>query len=546
MTPFENEVDELLSEAEALLQEEKPVEALNILDRAWTLSPNHSWTMLFRGVALGQLGRLEEAIDQLLAAADGSPSDIDVQVDSARYLTMLEQHQDALVCANRAVALDDMDAGAHAVHAEVLERLGRIAEAIPSREHALLLDAEDMDSRYYLAVDLCDLARYDEAFALADALYAEFPDDEDIVRLHGACLSYLGRHEAALSRWAELERVEGVTPNLLHNRASTLDALGLFDEALATLNDAIDLEPAMAANYFTRAMIHEHRDDYTAAIDDYLSALAFDADHLDAVINLVEVAPLVDATSSVLERINLLLKADANSAKLHYARGRLLMELDELLEGKLAIEDALGREPALGVAWYTLSMLNGLQGEYADAVSAADRALLDFPDDYGLWLNKGQSYHEMHQHREALDSYDRATTLAPDDWLAWMHMGRLFLLDLERPADARGVLQEALRLSPGNEHIVWLLSLCLLRLGRNDEAERHLTHLLQEFPNHLWGHLVRAALSAQRGQLDEAFADLAIVTKQRYDLRLLVNEPLFAPLWPDPRFAETVGQGDTD
>lgn len=542
--PFDNEIDQLLTQAEALLQDEKPVEALALLDRAHTLEPTHAWTLLFRGVALGQLGRLEEAIDQLLSAADRSQEDIDIQVDTARYLSLLEQHQDALICANRAVAIDEMDGGAQAVRAEVLERLGRIPEAVPSREAALALDPDDSDSRYYLALDLSDMGRHQEAYETALPLFTEYADDPEIIRLHGACLSYIGEHEQSLALWAELERLEGVNPNILHNRASTLSALGRHDEALATINDAITNEPDAAINYYTRGLIHEHLHREDTAIVDYLAALSRDPEHLDAVINLVEVAPSVQATPVVLEQIDVMLESAPTSAKLLYARGRLLMEQGDFLGGRQAIEEALNREPALGVGWYTLSMLYGVLNDYQAAVEAADRALQEFPDDAGLWLNRGQAQHELKQFPEAMASYDKAAELAPTDWMPWLHLGRLLLLDLERPGDARAVLQESLRLYPSNEHTLWMLALSLLRLGKTQDAEPLLTQLLSLAPDHLWGRLTRAAFHAQTGGMEDAFVDLAVVSAQGYDISLLVNEPLFTPIWPDPRFSRLVrGKG---
>jgi Tfp pilus assembly protein PilF len=85
-----------------------------------------------------------------------------------------------------------------------------------------------------------------------------------------------------------------------------------------------------------------------------------------------------------------------------------------------------------------------------------------------------------------------------------------------------------------------MLALSQLRLGKYQEADAELDGLLKAVPNHLWGRLVRAALNAQRGDLDAAFADLEVAAVQGYDARLLLNEPLFEPLWTDPRFTATL------
>lgn len=542
MNNFENEIDQLLTQAEAHLQERQAEDALALLDRVVMLEPNHAWAQLFRGVALGQLGRAEEAIDQLIRTSDCHQEDIDVQVDVARHLAMLEQYQDALICANRAVNLDANDGGAHAVRAEALEHLGRVVEATPEREAALSMEEEDTDSRYYLAVDLCDLGRYDEAWRAAEPLFAQYPDDPDIIRLHGACLSYQDQHEQALHKWAELERLEGLTPNLLHNRASTLDALGMHQEALDTINEAIEAEPYMGINYYTRGMIHEHNGDDEAAISDYLLALEHDPEHLDAAINLVELAPVVQAVPQVLTRVNAMLARHPAAAKLLYVLGRVKMEMGDLPGAQRTLEDAICREPKMSIGWYTLSMLYTISGDPEAALRAADRALKDFPDDPGIWLNRGQAFEELKRYHEAMECYDRAIAFAPEDSAPWFHLGRLLLLDLERPGGARGALKEALRLQPENDTLMWLLALCYMRLGQSEDALREIRGLLSRYPDHPWGRVLRATWHAQRGDMDAAFADLRIATSQGYDVRLLLDEPLFKPLWSDPRFQDALSR----
>jgi len=539
MMNFEHEIDQLLMQAEELLQEQQAEEALSLLNRVSMLEPNHAWAQLFRGVALGQLGRQEDAVEQLLSAADRHPEDIDIQIDAARHLSLLEHSQDAYICASRAIAIDDSDAAGHAVCAETLEQLGRVTEAAPERETALRLDPEDFDSRYYLAVDLCDMGRYEDAWQVAEPLFGQYPDEPDIIRLHGACLSYRDQHEEALGKWAELERLEGLSPNLLHNRASTLDALGLHDEALATIDEAIADEPGLGINYYTRGMIHEHGGQPARAVEDYLLALKYDPEHTDAAINLVELAPTVKAVPRIYARMTAMLAKHPSGAKLLYVLGRVKMELGDLLGAQQTLEEAVCREPKLSIGWYTLSMLYTISGDPDAALRAADRALQDFPDDPGIWLNRGQALEELRRYREAMECYDRAIGLEPEDGAPWFHLGRLLLLDLERPTGARGALKEALRLQPENDTLMWLLALCHMRLGQPDDAVREIRGLLSRYPDHPWGRVLRATWHAQRGDMDAAFADLRIATSHGYDVRLLFEEPLFKPLWSDPRFQAT-------
>jgi hypothetical protein len=81
-----------------------------------------------------------------------------------------------------------------------------------------------------------------------------------------------------------------------------------------------------------------------------------------------------------------------------------------------------------------------------------------------------------------------------------------------------------------------MLALCFLRLHQFEESRRELEALFTPSPEHLWGRLVQAALHAQCRELDAAFMNLEIASLQGYNPRLLLHEPLFEPLWADPRF----------
>lgn len=536
MAPYEDDIEQLLTEAEGMLQERHAEEALEVLERARALVPEHPWVMLFRGVAFGQLEREDDALTALLGAADAHLDDVDLQVDAARHLSLLDYPQDALVCARRAVELDAMDGGAQMTLGDALERLGRIEEALAARESALSLEPEDVDNRYALAFDYCDMGRFAEALALTERLLDELPDDSEVLHLHATCLTYEGRYEDALARWLDIERLEGAVPMVLHNRAHTLAALGRFDEALALMDQVIEAEPDLGGNYMTRALIEERMGDEGEAIADFLAALTRDHTLVDAGLGLVEVAAASDTVPVALAEIDGLIEAEPTSVTLLFTRGRLLVELGHVEEAREALEAAAKLEPAFGLAWHALSTVCGLCGDPDAALDATDRALQSFPADPGLWLTRGMCLHELKRHPEAMDCYDKAVQLDPESWAPWLHMGRLLLLELDRPTDARGALREAARLQPENDVIQWMLALCFLRLGQYAEADSQLVRVLSREPNHLQGRLVRAALHAQRGEIDDAFADLKVVTGQGYDPRLLRAEPLFKPLWSDPRF----------
>ncbi|MEI6519225.1 MAG: tetratricopeptide repeat protein [bacterium] len=540
MEPFdgEGEVEELIDRAHNLLQINNPEEALEILAQAEEKSPNNGWVQLFRGSAYGQMERQEEAVDEILKAADSNLDDIDIQVESAHQLSYLQHYQDALISANRAIKLDSHDAGAYMAQADAMEQLGRINEALVAREDALALEPEDQENLYYYALDLCDVGRFHEAFKYAELLYNKMDDDPDILRLYGATLSYLARHSEAIAIWDKLEELEGETGILLYNRATSLDAIGLSEEAQTLIEKAIDLEPDVAVNHLAYGTMLERAGKEEQAITEYLTTLELDDEVLEAALRIVDLAIEIDAVAPALESIEEMLKLKPDNAILIYVQGRLMIEssdVDIVIEGEQKIELAANKQPKLSVAWFSLAKLYHEQNRFDEALRAIERATGDYGDDASLWVIRALSYVGNKKYVEAMECFDKACELDPGDEKPWLYMGRMLMIDLNRSADARNAFLESLHRRPDNPEAMWMLALCHLRVGDMNDASDVVNRLLKVDPFYVRGLLVRAALRAQTGKITAAFADLRAAMKLGYDTTYVVEEPLFAPLWNDPR-----------
>ncbi len=538
MEPFEGEVEELIDRAHNLLQINKPDEALEVLTQAEAKAPKNGWIQLFRGSAYGQLGRQDEAIDEILKAADSNLDDIDIQVESAHQLSFLQQYQDALISANRAIKLDTSDAGAYMAQADAMEQLGRNDEALNAREEALALDPEDQENLYYYALDLCDAARFSEAFRIAELLYAKLDDDPDILRLYGATLSYLARHDEAIKIWDRLEQIEGETGILLYNRATSLDAIGQSEAAQELIEKAITMEPDVAINHLAYGTILERIGKEEQAITEYLTTLELDDDALEAGLRIIDLATEIDAVEPAMESVEEMLRLKPDNAILIYLHGRLMIESNDsevILEGEKQIELAANKQPKMSVAWFSLAKLYHEQNRFDDALFAIERATGDYGDDATLWVIRALSYIGNKKFFEAMDCFDKACELDPIDDKPWLYMGRMLMIDLNRLVDARAALIESLNRRPDNIETMWLLALCHLRLGEMAESSDIVNKLLKIDPYYIRGILVRAALRAQTGKIASAFADLRLAISLGYDTTHVIEEPLFAPLWNDPR-----------
>jgi ribosomal protein S12 methylthiotransferase accessory factor len=127
----------------ALLNCERPDEALELLDRALEMNPpsqDEASIHTQRGVALKDLGRYEQAKKALLKAAAFPEPHHEVFNLLGFCHYMQKEHEQAIECFSRAIEIEPGEAINYANIGSNLRELGRIEEACSMYEHALEMD----------------------------------------------------------------------------------------------------------------------------------------------------------------------------------------------------------------------------------------------------------------------------------------------------------------------------------------------------------------------------------------------------------------------
>ena len=114
-------------------------------------------------------------------------------------------------------------------------------------------------------------------------------------------------------------------------------------------------------------------------------------------------------------------------------------------------------------------------------------------DDVEMWLRLGRLSARTQSAAAAEPFFRRAVAIKPDQASARQQYG-LNLLLLGRLDDARRELAEADRLEPGNADTLAHLAYCDVKLGRVDEARRHVRAALASAPDHQLARQLAAAL----------------------------------------------------
>lgn len=241
--------------------------------------PRHFHALHLLGVAAGQLGRAQEAVDLISRAIEIDPGDPATHSNRGNALRDLQRYDEALASYDRAIALEPDAVETIGNRGLVLQQLGRYSEALLSFERAVELQPDSADYLDYLGIAQHQLGRFDAAVASYDRGLLLQPRSVDLLSHRGIALHQMRRYDEAL---ASFDSALGIQPDsvvVLINRGPALLELGRLPEALASYDRAIALRPDIAEAHYNRGNILDELRRYADALPSYDRALALRPDY---------------------------------------------------------------------------------------------------------------------------------------------------------------------------------------------------------------------------------------------------------------------------
>ncbi len=181
-----------------------------------------------------------------------------------------------------------------------------------------------------------------------------------------------GRHAEAAAIYARLIEADLDDASLRASLAGTLGAMGRYDEALAELDRAIELEPLNVEAYHNRAVIRERGGDNPGAIADYQTALRYQPQYEPSQRALYRLtgradvrSPTTGAEAGAAQRVQ---QASLSARKANYAEAMRLLDQAE------------AEAPAYVLTYQYRSNVAYLMGDVAAAIAALEKGLEFEPD----------------------------------------------------------------------------------------------------------------------------------------------------------------------
>jgi tetratricopeptide (TPR) repeat protein len=265
----------------------------------------------------------------------------------------------------------------------------------------------------------------------------------------------------------------------LSNKGALLAQQGRYDEAVALLREATDLDPLFQAAWYNLALTRERTENWADAAAGFETAVSLRPDHADAWFHLG------------LARSRLGHHKDAVVALFHSL--------------ELAPEDA---RPLVQLGYEAWRL-----EKWESAIENWERFLNDFDDHPsrpqirqelpGAYYNLGGDHHNQGRTGPAIEAYEAAIRLRPEYPEALHNLG-IVLQEVGTFAKADSVLRDARSLDPSNPDLLTTSGTVAARLDSLEGADVYFRKALKLSPGHVGARRGLVDLHVRTGRIGDA------------------------------------------
>jgi tetratricopeptide (TPR) repeat protein len=267
------------------LMEGRPLEAQVCCQQALAIQHDHADALHLMGLLSLQGGQHDHAVEWLTRAIRQDPR-TDYLTTLGIALKQMGRLDEALRVFDKAVQLKPDDAELWKHLGGMLLALDRSAEALLAYQHALHLAPEHWEAAYQSGLILHRVERFEEALAQLDRCVALRGDHVPTLQLHARALRSLKRYEECLADNMRAYALDGTDAFTCNNIGDALQLLGRHDEGLGWFDKGLELRPDSAEIFYNKGFALHQMHRHSEAIVAFEQAVALDPGHARAAYDL--------------------------------------------------------------------------------------------------------------------------------------------------------------------------------------------------------------------------------------------------------------------
>ncbi len=498
--------------------------AIPVLKKANELQPGEPTGALALGQAYLRLEKPKEAAEVLARVQDRARGPI-LPLLYGEALEKSGRPEDAEEAYQGVLRIDEENTAAALGLLRVYQATRRFEKALPILAELVKRQPGNLGLKAQYGLSLLRGRRLDEAETAFQEVLKADPDNRDALRHYSTLLS----ERLETSRAEELlKRLQGLEPDdadVAFRRALNFLEARRLDEAETVLRDLRSQLVAQKAPSGGIASVDGQLGYVAYLRKDWAAARAavrphlLDAEgglNLQALNLLAQVARDADEPAEGLKACREAFAKEPKDVGVRSLLAEFLLRSakeKERAEGEEVVA-ALGKEGRTG-ALAAADVFQRLE-RYGRAAEAATAALAQFPDDPDLLFRQAASLEREKRIPESIAAFEKLLALRPDHGAALNYLGYMLADRNENLERALELVSKAVSLEPSNAAYLDSLGWVYFRLGKLDEAEKHLLTAKRLSPDD-------PTIEEHLGDLEERRGDVA-KARERWS-RALALEP---------------------
>ncbi|MGW5721044.1 tetratricopeptide repeat protein [Amycolatopsis sp. NPDC003865] len=376
-----------------------------------------------------------------------------------------------------------------------------------------------------------DFPRVVDAFT---ALLEDRPDDRWALAGRGSVRRLIGEFEESLADLTRAVELDPASAWEIGQRGQTLHALERYEEALAEFGRSLDIDPGVADVHRARGETYLATKRYEEALAGFTRALEIEPDVVWTLWSRGRTNRAMERYEAALADFTRAIELETDADSVLAYRGEVYYAMERYAEALADFTRAIEMNPENGLALRRRGLTHEALGRYDEALADYTRCLEIHPDSVGVLERRAVAHRAAEHYAEAFADLARALELKPDaEWILGIRGEIHYRLgDYEQ---ALADLTKAIELSPD---YVWALDMRARThraMGNHAEALADFGRAVEIDPMADWVFVDRGETHHLMGSLTEALADYdrAIdvnpefswaLTKRALTLRLLKRE----------------------
>ena len=282
------------------------------------------------------------------------------------------------------------------------------------------------------------------------------------------------------------------------------DALGQWDQAIASYRRTIELQPDFSQAYNNLGSVLQRCGRLDEAVTYLQTAVALRPNYIKAYLNLGAIWTAQGKLDEAVDCYRWLLQLEPDSPEVYCNLGVTLENQGKFAEAAASYQAALRLQPELVEAIFNLGNVHRELDQLDEAAALYLQTLALQPEHVQAHNNLGTVRNRQGRRREAMQHYQAALELSPQDADAWTNLGAAWTDEGEWD-EALRCHEQALRLRPGHAGAHCNIGLVLHRRGQLAEALAWYEEALRRAPECADAHWNRSLIWLVQGNFAQGW-----------------------------------------